>query len=1512
MQAKIKIIFFVFFIIIDSSIVSSSEYPHGIILDKNFTNASTLELTGPNYEIKAEYGKLKQSNLFHSFTQFNLHFGESAVFSGPETVQNIITRVTGPEVSWIDGKLGTGIPDADLYFLNPKGIIFGNNASLDMTGSFFASTANYLTLGNLGKFNTNRLAVDDILTSDTPNAFGFIDQSMGSIIFEGGERNIQGINSLDNNIHGIHVSDGNSISIIAGSIDIKGTYFKQQQADDNGNLIFEQAVDQWGWPVYEIQTDDNGEPVYDQWGMPVYKLDNNQNPIPVLVLDENNNPIPVMETKFIPNLLAPGGHIHLVSIDTVSEISIGDWNIDEDLLKGSISLSEHAEINVCGEGGGNIIIRGGQFFLDHALLLSETTGDLNGGTIDIQTNDAYFGHGATVSTNTTGKGNGSDISIQATNTILAEKYFDYYPYITQIRAISENNSGNCGNIFFKAKTITFRDNAKIDGSSNDRGNGSQITLEADNILFDNAWIHADNNGSGNGSNISIIANEKIHFQAGLLQIGSFLRSGSEVTYPGKGGNVHIEAPDIHFSEKAHLDAFIWGEGGNYLLKGNNISFINGSYINVTSSNMGNATQIILSAQESVLFHGAYDNSSYISIESKEQANAASLLIDAKNISFLNDVYIQSINKGSGSGGNLTLKAQESVSFQSSVLDWGMTLDGNGVRINVFGETGIRVSTISNEDSSGDAGNLWIDATDIFFDDGAFIRANSVGAGNGGDVKLDAKQSILFNGEAMWEKPYPGSDNPWNTQINIANSCETDNCGMPGKLEMNANHIHFTNGALINSESLGKANGGDVYINARESVLFWGDDDDNSVSSIQASTKFSEVGAGDAGTIEINTHELIISHGACINSSSYGTGHGGQIRIIADTISLSDMDNNGNPSNIYSGSESISLLAGNSGSILINAKKLSLLSHTFISTASKGSGSAGNIQLDIDALYLDTNASITSGSESVNYYVLDSKDDMDSNMLISGDCIHISETGKMYVFTGKLSGGAAPFVQYFEVETPDKLPSGQCVSEGDMAHVFNDDTGSPADYICVIETEFQQPEWIRFDKTHITTFSNMSEIYQINNTFVLKEQLPLYANGVIKVLDSGDGKEAYYVCAARKYEYVFPPLFGLKTIRIGHFNVDDTNHLSKLSAQTALANGDLLSIKSNSSQYVLYNGEYIKLRNNIHAMDKKDEMFNLIQPQTGDLVIISDSGEQYIFSGNNWLVPGNDDLLVQNIQAMNTLSPKAGDIVYVVDVDGRGNPGNFLFSEDQWIPFAQGKGNNITINGKTITMKNNSNISTSTFGHGNAANISLFVYNIELDTGASIQSESTASQFGGTAGTININATGSITLFNNSSLSTKTLDAGGGQIFVNANRNIFLFNSEMTSSVKQGAGNGGDVTIHSNMVMMNHAGITANADEGDGGAIFIKTDNYIKSSDSRVTAASRRGNNGTIKIDAPDIDISSQIVSLPKNFLDATQWVKKSCAERNEKNISRFIIKTRDAAPSLLDDYQPSPPSGQSL
>jgi filamentous hemagglutinin family protein len=106
-----------------------------------------INLAGPNFQIEAGLGQQRGGNLFHSFQEFNLKNHESATFSGANTIQNVISRVTGGHASQIDGLLRSTIPDADIYFLNPYGLMFGPNARLDVSGSFHASTADYLRLG---------------------------------------------------------------------------------------------------------------------------------------------------------------------------------------------------------------------------------------------------------------------------------------------------------------------------------------------------------------------------------------------------------------------------------------------------------------------------------------------------------------------------------------------------------------------------------------------------------------------------------------------------------------------------------------------------------------------------------------------------------------------------------------------------------------------------------------------------------------------------------------------------------------------------------------------------------------------------------------------------------------------------------------------------------------------------------------------------------------------------------------------------------------------------------------------------------------------------------------------------------------------------------------------------------------------------------------------------------------------------------------------------------------------
>src|SRR5690242_9879408 len=116
-----------------------------ISIDGRFSQAKTLNAVGGNYPITPDLGKQIGGNLFHSFGKFGLDVTEKATFSGPAGTQNVIGRVTGGAQSNIHGTIdSSSISGANLYLINPSGIVFGPTATVNVSGSFYASTANYL------------------------------------------------------------------------------------------------------------------------------------------------------------------------------------------------------------------------------------------------------------------------------------------------------------------------------------------------------------------------------------------------------------------------------------------------------------------------------------------------------------------------------------------------------------------------------------------------------------------------------------------------------------------------------------------------------------------------------------------------------------------------------------------------------------------------------------------------------------------------------------------------------------------------------------------------------------------------------------------------------------------------------------------------------------------------------------------------------------------------------------------------------------------------------------------------------------------------------------------------------------------------------------------------------------------------------------------------------------------------------------------------------------------------
>ncbi|MCP4109344.1 MAG: filamentous hemagglutinin N-terminal domain-containing protein [Desulfobacteraceae bacterium] len=161
-------------------------------------------------------GTRKGSNLFHSFSMFNLHSGERAVFHD-SGIRNTISRVTGGDYSWVNGTIESGAEN--LYLINPHGVMFGPDAFLDLDGSFHATTADYLRLGENDSFFSVP-GTGDILSSADPSAFGFLDHNAAPITYQGKETSEQ------DNTGSLGVAESRTLSLVGGDIHISSGNIK--------------------------------------------------------------------------------------------------------------------------------------------------------------------------------------------------------------------------------------------------------------------------------------------------------------------------------------------------------------------------------------------------------------------------------------------------------------------------------------------------------------------------------------------------------------------------------------------------------------------------------------------------------------------------------------------------------------------------------------------------------------------------------------------------------------------------------------------------------------------------------------------------------------------------------------------------------------------------------------------------------------------------------------------------------------------------------------------------------------------------------------------------------------------------------------------------------------------------------------------------------------------------------------------------------------------------------------
>ncbi|MGB7440863.1 MAG: filamentous hemagglutinin N-terminal domain-containing protein, partial [Coleofasciculaceae cyanobacterium] len=165
-------------------------------------------------------GATRGTNLFHSFQDFNVGEGRGVFFGNPTGIENILSRVTGGNASDILGKLGV-LGEANLFLVNPNGIHFGENASLEISGSFLATTADGIRLGENGLFSAKQLAGSQLLSVEPGALFSNALAAQQAGISNAGQLVV-----------------GKDLTLAAGNLDLQG----QLHAGANLNLLAENTV----------------------------------------------------------------------------------------------------------------------------------------------------------------------------------------------------------------------------------------------------------------------------------------------------------------------------------------------------------------------------------------------------------------------------------------------------------------------------------------------------------------------------------------------------------------------------------------------------------------------------------------------------------------------------------------------------------------------------------------------------------------------------------------------------------------------------------------------------------------------------------------------------------------------------------------------------------------------------------------------------------------------------------------------------------------------------------------------------------------------------------------------------------------------------------------------------------------------------------------------------------------------------------------------------------------------
>ncbi|MEM9275183.1 MAG: S-layer family protein [Cyanobacteria bacterium P01_F01_bin.143] len=826
------------------------------------TTSTTVDVDGT-----INNGDRAGGNLFHSFTEFSVPTSGQAFFNNSVDIVNIFSRVTGGNLSNIDGILGAN-GTANLFLINPAGIIFGENASLSIGGSFYGTSADRIVFPE-GEFSATDLANPPLITINAPLGLGIRDNP--------GDITANGV--------GLFVNESETISLIGGNVNIQ-----------NGGIVFAPGgrVELGGLTeVGTVSFNENGSLTF---------------PGNIVRGD-----VSVTEGSLIAVSSGDGGSISInasnLEISSGSNFFAGIF-IDSgstDVQAGDVIINLTEDLVIDGIGSENI-----------TTITNTNLATGNAGNIEINARNVTFSNGGNITSNNNGQGNIGDIIINATGNISLDGTQNS---LTSGIAnfVLEEATGDVGKIEITAQNLSITNGANIQSLVDGNANAGDISINvADTIIVDGFSIVDNsgdnsvlpsvissgitNNGNGDSGNININTQNLFLSRNGSVS-GSIIGIGNsgdininaDIITIGEQGNTAISPSSIRSDVLGNptLDA----NAGNITINTRSLSISDGSRVSADVTGLGNGGNITINATESISVEGIerINNVEIISEISSDIldgsfGNAGDLMINTSNLSVSNGAEISSDISGTGNSGNIEINTTDLSLTDIGLISARILIGGQGEAgslninatgsIEILGLSGINANL--SEDAIGIGGDLFLQAENLTLSGGSQISASTSGAGNAGSVTISVNETIELIGQS--ELGRSGL---------FANA--TISNGNGGDLNVFTDSLILRDGATVqasNFQSLGlsqpgSGNSGDIIINAETIVAFPNKNNDIVANALQ----------GNGGNINITADAILgiverpqNPNTNDIDASSQATGLDGTVNIFTPDInSLQSVD-----------------------------------------------------------------------------------------------------------------------------------------------------------------------------------------------------------------------------------------------------------------------------------------------------------------------------------------------------------------------------------------------------------------------------------------------------------------------------------------------------------------------------------------------------------------------------------------------------------------------------------------------